>query len=214
MDINWYGQSCFRMKGKSVTVVVDPFDLETTGLKFPKDLEASIVLVTHQHADHSNAAMVKGEPLVVSGPGEYEIKGVSVTGVATFHDNALGAERGKNTIYLFRVDGINLLHLGDLGHLLIEEQISELTDDVDILLVPVGGNYTIDGETAAKVVAQLEPKIVIPMHYKLPESKVEIGGVEPFLKEMGAESVQPQPKLTITKDKLPEETQVVLLSKS
>lgn len=214
MDINWYGQSCFRIKGKSATVAADPFTPEATGLKFPKELEAQVVLLSHQHTDHNNAEPVKGDPLIISGPGEYEVSGINIVGVGSFHDNVQGAERGKNTLYHFQIDGINVLHLGDLGHELTEEQLSQLPGDTDILMVPVGGVYTIDAEVAAKVVAQIEPKIVIPMHFKLPELKADLQGVEPFLKEMGAESAQPQPKLTITKDKLPEETQVVLLSKS
>lgn len=213
MDINWFGQSCFRLKGKTASVVIDPFDPDKTGLKFPKDLEAQVVLSTHSHTDHSNTAGVGGNPLVISGPGEYEIAGVSVVGVGAYHDNKEGAERGKNTLYHILMDGINIVHLGDLGHLLSEEQLAQI-DNTDILFVPVGGNYTIDAEIAAKVVAQMEPRIVIPMHYQILGLKAEVEGVQPFLKEMGAENVSPISKLTITKDKLPEETAVILLSKS
>lgn len=213
MDIYWYGQSCFKIKGKNSSVVIDPYDQEYTGLKLPKDLEAQVVISTHTHKDHSNVNAVTGDPLVVAGPGEYEVAGVSITGVATAHDTSGGSERGVNTLFHIFTDGINIVHAGDLGHVLTEEQVSGI-DNVDILMIPVGGNYTIDAEAAAKVVAQLEPKIIIPMHYKIPGLTADIQGVEPFLKEMGAESVEPQPKLTITKDKLPEEPAVVLLSKS
>ncbi len=212
MDIYWYGQSCFKIKGKTASVVIDPFDPEKFGLKLPKELEGQVVLATHQHPDHNNANAVSGNPLIIEGPGEYEISGVSVVGVRTNHDASGGTERGKNTLYHITMDGIDIVHVGDLGHVLAEEQTSEI-DNVDILMIPVGGNYTIDSETAAKVVAQLEPKIIIPMHYKIPGLTAEVEGVEPFLKEMGAENVQPQPKLTITKDKLPEEPAVILLSK-
>lgn len=194
-------------------MVIDPYDQEYTGLKLPKDLEAQVVISTHTHKDHSNVNAVTGDPLVVAGPGEYEVAGVSITGVATAHDTSGGSERGVNTLFHIFTDGINIVHAGDLGHVLTEEQVSGI-DNVDILMIPVGGNYTIDAEAAAKVVAQLEPKIIIPMHYKIPGLTADIQGVEPFLKEMGAESVEPQPKLTITKDKLPEEPAVVLLSKS
>ncbi len=203
----------FRLKGKTANIIIDPYNPELVGLKLPKDLEANVVLTTHAHPDHNNIAAVSGNPLVIAGPGEYEISGVSVVGVSSFHDSSEGAQRGQNTIYNILIDGINVVHLGDLGHLLSEEQLSQI-DNTDILLVPVGGNYTIDAEIAAKVVAQVEPRIVIPMHYGLPGTKVEILGPEPFLKEMGAENVTPVPKLSITKDKLPEETAVVLLSKS
>lgn len=213
MDIYWYGQSCFKFKGKSSVVVIDPFDPEFTGLKLPKDLEAQIVLVSHAHKDHNYVEAVSGNPLVVAGPGEYEKSSVSVVGVSTSHDTQEGQERGKNTLYQMLIDGVSVVHVGDLGHVLTEEEVSQI-DEVDVLMVPVGGIYTIDGEKAAKVVAQLEPKIVIPMHYQIPGLKAEIEGAEPFLKEMGVENAQPQPKLSITKDKLPEETTVVVLSKS
>lgn len=214
MEIVWYGQACFKIKGKSATVVIDPFDPEFTGLKLPKDLEAQIVLTTHPHKDHSNIEAVAGNPLVITGPGEYEAAGVSINGVAAFHDGKEGLERGKITIYHLLMDGINIVHLGDLGHVLTEEQTSEI-DEADILMIPVGdGGATINSEAAAKVVSQLEPKIIIPMHYAVPGLKFEFEGVEPFLKEMGAENIEPQPKLVITKDKLPDETSTVVLSKS
>lgn len=213
MDIYWYGQACFKIKGKSAAVVIDPFDQEMLGLKLPKDLESQVVLSTHFHKDHNNIGAVAGNPLVISGPGEYEKSGISITGIPTFHDANEGAERGPNTIYHFLVDGVNIVHLGDLGHVLTDEQVSQI-DNTDILIVPVGGVYTIDGETAAKVVAQLEPKIVIPMHYGIEGLKIKLNSPESFLKEMGAENVAPVPKLSVTKDKLPEEATVVVLSKS
>lgn len=213
MDINWYGQSCFRIKGKNASIVIDPFDPEITGLKLPKDMEAQVLLSTHSHHNHNNISAVSGNPLIISGPGEYEISGVSVVGVGSYHDDSEGTERGKNTIYRILIDGINVVHLGDLGHVLSEEQLAQI-DATDILLIPVGGKYTIDSEAAAKVVAQMESRIVIPMHYQIPGLKSELESADPFLKEMGAENVVPVLKLSITKDKLPEETQVVVLAKS
>lgn len=213
MDIYWYGQSMFKIKGKNTTLVIDPFDPDFTGLKFPKDVGADVVLATHLHQDHNNIASVEGSPLYVQGPGEYEVKGVSVVGINSFHDLEEGKEKGKNTIYHIVMDNISIVHLGDLGHLPSEEQTSGI-DSTDILMIPVGGKFTIDDKTATKVVAQFEPKVVIPMHYGLPGLKLELEGVEGFLKEMGAESVEPVSKLSVTKDKLPEETMVVLLSKS
>lgn len=213
MDITWYGRSCFKIKGKAATVVIDPFNPEFTNFKLPKDLEADMVLSTHQHNDHNYVLAVSGDPLIIIGPGEYERLGVSVVGVGSFHDENFGAVRGSNTIYHILMDGINIVHLGDLGHVLTDEQTSQI-DAADILMIPVGATYTIDAESAAKVVAQLEPRIVIPMHYKIPGGKIELAGVEPFLKEMGAEGVAPLPKLSVTRDKLPEETTVVLLAKS
>lgn len=213
MDITWFGQAYFRIKGKTSTVVIDPFDPEFVGLKFPKDIEADVVLSTHGHKDHNNMRAVGGSPLVITGPGEYEKAGVSVAGVSVYHDQSQGSERGKNTIYHVLIDGVNIVHLGDLGHLLTDEATSQI-DACDILMIPVGSVYTIDAEVAAKVVAQLEPRIVIPMHYKIPGLKFDLEGVEPFLKEMGAENITPVPKLSVTRDKLPDETTVVLLNKS
>lgn len=213
MDINWFGQSCFKIKGKTASVIIDPFDPEFTGLKLPKNLDAQIVLSTHNHKDHNNTEAVEGDPLIITGPGEYEKAGVSIIGISTFHDKVLGTERGSNTAYHILIDGINIVHLGDLGHILTEDQSSQI-DATDILMVPIGNKYSLDAEDAAKVVAQLEPKIVIPMHYKIEGLKFELSGVDVFLKEMGTENTEPQPKLSVTRDKLPETTTVVVLSKN
>ena len=215
--IVWAGQSCFEIsvsegKDHSATIVIDPFG--DIGLKMPS-FTADVLLTTHDHQDHSNIKAVTGEPKIFDGPGEYESKGVVVTGVKSFHDNSGGSERGLNTIFNVIIDGIRIAHLGDIGQAeLTEAQIEEI-DNVDILLVPVGSVYTIDAKGAAGIIAQLEPKMVIPMHYGGVEGlKLPLDPVEKFLKEMGAENVIPVPKLTITKDKLPEETEVVLLSKA
>lgn len=213
MDIFWYGQACFKLKGKSASVVIDPYDPNFIGLKLP-GLEADIVLKSHDHGDHNNVSAVAGNPKVFEGPGEYESKGVVITAVRSFHDNSGGSERGLNTIFNVSIDGISVVHLGDLGqNSLTEAQVSEI-DKTDILLIPVGSVYTIDAKVAASIVSQLEPKIIIPMHYMLPNLKVNLDPVENFLKEMGAEGVVAQPKLSTTKDKLPEEPTVVLLNKT
>lgn len=213
MDIYWYGQACFKIKGKNASVVVDPYDPEFVGLKSPKELEADIVLQTHGHKDHSNIKLVSGSPVVLTGAGEYEIKGVSVVGVQSFHDDSKGEQRGKNTIFNISLDGLNIVHLGDLGHVLTEGQIAEV-GNCDILMVPVGGVFTVDAKKAIEIVTQLEPRMIIPMHYKVPGIKFELDDVDAFLKEMGAEAVVPQTKLTITKEKLPEEPHVVVLNRS
>lgn len=213
MDIYWLGHSCFKIKGKSATLIIDPFSPEFTGLKLPKDMTADVVLATHPHEDHHFVEAVPDTPLVIDGPGEYEKNGVSIVGIKTFHDKVNGAERGVNTIYHILMDGINLIHLGDLGHILTEGQLSQI-DQADVVMIPVGGGPTIDAEEASKVVASLEPKIVLPMHYKEEGLKFELDSLDAFLKEMGAENAEKQPKLSITKDKLPEATTVVVLSKS
>jgi L-ascorbate metabolism protein UlaG (beta-lactamase superfamily) len=213
MDIYWYGQSCIKIKGKTAAAVFDPFDPDYTGLKLPKDLACDFALITHDHKDHNNKAVIPQDAVIISGPGEYEIKGVAVTGVHVDHDESGGAERGKNTIYNLSIDGLNIIHLGDLGHKLTEEQVEEI-GKADILFIPVGGVYTIDSKQATEVVAQLEPRLVIPIHYRLPGLKFPLEDVENFLKEMGVEKTEPQSKLTITKDKLPEEPEIFVISKS
>ncbi|MEX0616894.1 MAG: MBL fold metallo-hydrolase [Candidatus Woykebacteria bacterium] len=211
MDITWLGHASFRIKGKNAAVVCDPYE-EKIGLKFPKS-DADIVTVSHEHYDHNAAALVGGEPFVVSGPGEYEIKGVNIVGVSSFHDNKKGTVHGKNTLYNIKIDNVNIAHLGDLGQdALSSEQIDAL-GNVDILMIPCGSVFTIDAATAAKIVASLEPSIIIPMHYFDKEAKVELEKVDKFLKEMGKEEVEPTVKLSITKEKLPEEPQIVLLTR-
>lgn len=212
MDIYPLGHSSFRIKGKSASIVMDPFDPNAVGLKFPK-VDADIVTISHDHKDHNSAILVEGNPYVVSGPGEYEIKGVHILGVSVFHDDKMGAERGKNVMYQYIIDGLTLVHLGDLGHKLTSEQAKEI-GTCDILFIPVGGNYTIGSDIASEVSAQFEPKIIIPMHFKKPGLKPDfddLDGVDKFLKEMGKEEVTPTAKLSITKDKLPEDTEVVVL---
>lgn len=214
MDITYLGHSSFKLRGKQATVVTDPFKVSMVGLAFPKHTTADIVTVSHDHEDHNEVKAVEGNPFVVRGPGEYEVKGVGIVGVGVFHDETLGAKRGKNTIYRIELDGIAIVHLGDLGHELSSAQVDSL-DGVDILLVPVGGTYTIDAATAVKVVGEIEPTIVIPMHYNRPglDQKTfgSLLGVDAFLKEMGKADVAPQAKFSITKEKMPEEMQVVVL---
>lgn len=212
MEIFWYGQACFKIKGKSTSLIIDPYDPDATGLKLPKDMEAQIALKTHDHPDHNNLKAVTTSPVLVEGPGDYDIKGVAITGISVFHDAQNGTERGKNTVYNIQIDGLNVVHLGDIGHVLNESQIQDI-GSCDILMVPVGGNYTISAKEAVENIQALEPRIILPMHYALPGLKYELEGLDLFLKEMGAEDLTPMPKLTITKDKLPEEPQVVLLNK-
>lgn len=214
MDITSLGLSSFKIRGKSATVVTDPYDSEAVGLKFPKNVEADVVTISHGHADHNKSSNVGGTPFVIDGPGEYEIKGVAVIGLSTFHDDKEGAERGKNTIYRIEIEGLVIVHLGDLGHVLSSARVDDL-DGVDILCIPVGGFYSLDAAKAAQVIADIEPRIVIPMHYGRPELNAKIFGqlapVATFLKQMGKESVVSVAKLVISKDKLPLQLEVVVL---
>ncbi len=213
MDIVWFGQACFKIKGKNATIIIDPFDPEFVGLKIPKEY-SDIVLISHQHEDHNFPKEISGEPKIFSGPGEYEVKGVTITGIASFHDKTQGSERGKNTIFHILMDALNIVHLGDFGQASLTEEQIEAINTADILLIPVGGVYTIDGKEAVGIIAALEPKIIVPMHYGMDGLKFNLDSVDKFLEEMGAEGVNPQPKLSITKDKLPEEPMVVVLSKT
>ena len=212
MEISFLGQAAFRLKGKTTTVVTDPFDPEFVGLKFPK-VEADIVTISHDHKDHNSALSVEGTPFLIQGPGEYEIKETAVVGVRGWHDDKDGGERGTNTLYNITIDGLKVAHLGDLGQKELTQNQVELLGTVDILLIPVGSVYTIDASSAAKITAQLEPKIIIPMHYFLPGLKFQLDPVDKFLKEMGQEEVNREVKLVITPDRLPEEPKVIVLEK-
>jgi len=208
MDINWLGHSCFRIRGRQASIVTDPYPPDL-GYSLGK-LTADIVTVSHQHPSHSYVQGVGGKPRLITGPGEYEIRGVLILGIAAFHDEESGGKKGKNTIYLIEVDGVTICHLGDLGHVLTAEQVEEI-GDVDVLLLPVGGVSTINAPMAAEVIRQLEPKVVVPMHYKTPVLNRELGSVEKFLKEMGIERLDSQPKLSLTPSSVPTSTQVFLL---
>ncbi len=211
MTITWYGQSCFKVETRGVTLAIDPFSKDI-GLTPPR-FQADIVLVTHQHPDHANVGAIPGQPFVISGPGEYEAKDIAIRGVSTFHDTSQGKERGLNTAYVIEAEDLVIAHLGDFGEQVMREETVEELGTVDILMIPVGGTYTIDGETAAKIVNQIEPRLVIPMHYELPELKFKLLGVQQFLKAYRASSQAPQEKLVLKKKDLAEdETRIVVLS--
>lgn len=212
MVIRYLGHSSFLVKASEGTVVIDPFDPDKVGLSFPK-VSADVVLVTHDHLDHNNVEAVGGEPFVIRGPGEYEISGIKVWGYPTFHDKKGGAERGGNTIYVVEAEKLMICHLGDLGHLLDEKKAEEISGP-DVLLIPTGGVYTLDHEEAAKVAAQLEPRVIIPMHFKvsgMEEGFKDLSEVSAFLEEMGVTGAEIQDKLKITKTSLPEEPEVIVL---
>ncbi|MBI5621309.1 MBL fold metallo-hydrolase [Candidatus Falkowbacteria bacterium] len=216
MQISWLGHSCFKIEakanGETVTLVVDPYD-DGIGLKMPR-IGTDILLVSHDHFDHANVSALRGEPFIIRGAGEYEVKKVVVYGVPTYHDDQQGGQRGPNTCFRIDAEDLSVVHLGDLGHALSQEQL-ELLEGADILLVPVGGTYTLNAKQAAEVVSQIEPRIVIPMHYKTPGLTIDLDPVEPFLKEMGVKKPTEEEKLKISKkDLLTEDTHVVLLQRT
>ena len=208
MEIDWFGHACFRLRGRDGTVIADPYGKDI-GLSFARP-RGDIVTISHAHPGHSFAKGVKGDPKVIDGPGEYEIKNVFVTGVPSAHDKKGGKERGANTIYVFDIDGLSICHLGDLGHVPTQTQIEAL-GNVNVLLVPVGGVSTINAGEAAEIVSMLEPQLVIPMHFFHPELQFKLDPVTKFFKEMGVKAPDPVASIKVTKDSLPSETQVILL---
>jgi len=213
MYITWLGQSCFKLQDKigpdGVTLITDPFGSDV-GLKVPH-YEADIVTVSHGHHDHNNTDAIRGKPFIINTAGEYEIKGMFIEGVESAHDEKNGAERGENIIYRIEIEDISITHLGDLGHVLDTKQLEKL-EGTDILIIPVGGKYTINAAKAVEVISQIEPRIVIPMHYKVPGLKADIDGVEKFIKELGIKP-RNEEKLKISKKDLPQDDmELVVLS--
>ena len=220
MNIIWHGQSCFKIitsprKNSQVNIVIDPFD-EGIGLKVPK-LEADILLITHSHRDHNNIKAVGAPtsaslPFLISSPGEYEIKEVFIQGIPSFHDNCQGKERGENTIYTIETEEMKICHLGDFGQKELTSEQLEKIGEIDILMIPLGGIYTISAKEAIKVMSQIEPKITIPMHYQIPKLKIKLEGLKEFLKTLGIKSIEPINKLSIKKKDLSvEEAKIVVL---
>src|SRR5437763_9409961 len=185
MEISWLGHSCFLLRGKNVTLITDPFSPQL-GHSLGK-INAPIVTISHDHPGHNYVPGVGGNPRVVRGPGEYEISDVLITGVASYHDNKRGQERGRNTIYVIHMDDLVICHLGDLGHTLQEQQLEEVAD-ADVLLIPIGGQHTVNAAQAAEIISQVEPRVVIPMHYRsnAPQSAQDVANpLDKFCREMG-----------------------------
>ena len=217
MDIKYFGHSSFLLRGRQGKVVTDPYDLATMKKKFPKT-EADIVTVSHEHGDHNAANLVEGNPLVVNLPGEYEKNGIRIYGFDSFHDGSKGEKRGKNTIYKIEIDDISVLHCGDLGHPLSNELIEQI-EDVDILIIPVGGFYTIGPDEAGDIVSKIEPSVVIPMHYKTDvgfnkEIMDKLAPVSEFIQAIGISNVEPVTKYSIKKPDIGEEMSVVVMEPS
>ena len=231
MQIIWHGQSCFQIitsphhqkfgvganqgKNGQTSIVIDPFSDEI-GLKLPK-IEADILLVSHHHQDHDNVKAVQSSKtgenfFLIDGPGEYDVKSVFIRGIRSFHDNSQEKEKGENTIYTIEAEDLKLCHLGDLGQKELTDEQLETIGEVDILLIPVGGVYTISAKEALNIMSQIEPKITIPMHYQIPKLKVKLDGLDKFLKSLGIKSIVPENKLSIKKkDILPEEAKIIVL---
>lgn len=220
MEITYLGHSCFKLKSKAGFVVyIDPFDANSVGESLPKDV-ADVLLISHDHKDHSNKEIITGavnreKTFVVDKEGEYEIAGVLITALKTYHDKVEGAERGKNLVFSIMLDGLNFVHLGDLGHKLSSSQIDKL-GSVDVLMTPVGGEFTIDAEMALDIVKELSPSYVIPMHFKTDksgDSLAKLTALPHFLEKnkfpTTTESVH---KIKLEQSSMPDDTQVLLMN--
>jgi L-ascorbate metabolism protein UlaG (beta-lactamase superfamily) len=213
MKVKWLGHACFAFTSEAGTkIVTDPYTTGAFGLNYgPVEEQADIVTVSHDHADHNNVSTVKGNPKVLKGGGSHSSQGVEFHGIDCYHDNSSGRERGPNTIFCFTLDGIRVCHLGDLGHALTEQNQADI-GAVDLLLVPVGGNFTIDAKVAAETCGILDPRVVIPMHYRnerCPEFPV--AGVDDFLALMQRVKRVDGSEAEFRTGTLPEATEVVVL---
>lgn len=210
MEINWHGLSCFRLTERGMaTVVTDPYDHASVGFE-PLKLRGEIVTISHDAPGHNFEKSVKGRSRVITGPGEFEIGGVFITGVQTNLKSKRSTKEPRNTLYVFDYDGITVAHLGDLQRVPSQTDIESL-GGVNVVLVPVGGGKSLNASKAAEIVSLLEPGIVIPMHYQVPESKIKLAPLSRFLKEMGVGKVDPVPSLKITRTSVPTEARVVVL---
>lgn len=211
MIITWLGHSYFKIETGGKTIALDPYSEESTGFKPPR-FKADILLISHQHEDHNNKKAILGEPFILEGPGEVEIGRIFIEGIKSFHDKRGGKDRGLNTIFRLESEDITLVFLGDLGESNIKKETLEKISNPDILLVPVGGKYTIDAEEAVVLINQLDPKIVIPMHYALKGLKIKLDPLDKFLKAFGKKA-ETLPKLTVRKNQLSKEgaTKLIIL---
>ncbi len=211
MKIKWLGHACFLITSRDgLRVITDPYAVGG-GINYsPIKETADVVVVSHDHGDHSNVSTVQGKPEVVKGSGTRTARGIQFNGIASYHDASQGTQRGLNTVFCFAINNMKLCHLGDLGHALDPEQVNEI-GAVDILFVPVGGFYTIDASVASRVCDQLKPKVVIPMHFKTPKCDYPIAGVDDFLG--GKENVirVGDSEADFERERLPAATEIVLL---
>ncbi|MGB2854158.1 MAG: MBL fold metallo-hydrolase [Dehalococcoidia bacterium] len=211
MKVKWLGHASFLITSEEGTrIITDPY-ATGMGISYGEIKEAAdIVMVSHEHGDHNNAAAVSGSPQLVKGAGVQEAKGIQFKGIASFHDDAEGSQRGPNTMFCFTVDDVKLCHLGDLGHHLSEQQIADI-GDVDVLLIPVGGFFTIDAAVATDTTEKLKPRVVIPMHYSTDKCAYPISGVEDFLKGKVNVKKMAASEVELTKSELPSATEIVVL---
>lgn len=214
MKIRWLGHSCFLMTTEAGnTLITDPYNAVPyagTLLYDPVDQSADVVTMSHNHSDHGNVAAVGGTPVVVTAPGRREAAGFLISGVATFHDTQAGAQRGDNIVFCMTAEGVTVCHLGDLGHELSPRQVEEI-GPVDVLLIPVGGTFTIDAAGATRVWQQLSPRVAIPMHFRNDKCAFNIDGVEGFLSGKPDVERPDLNEITLIKENLPAGQKIVVL---
>ncbi|MDD5749132.1 MAG: MBL fold metallo-hydrolase [Actinomycetota bacterium] len=210
MEITWFGQSMFSLEGGGITVVVDPVSPETgydAGV-----VEADVVLLTHEHFDHSYTKAVSGSRKIIKNPGKQEFEGTSFTGIKTFHDPSGGKLRGPNIVYTWKQAGLSIAHLGDLGEMVVEK-LKESIKGVDIMMIPVGGVFTIDGKQASTLLRELSPRVAIPMHYKTPACNIGLEKIDGFLNSFSGTSREIKERsVSVSRENLPESTEVWVLS--
>lgn len=208
-ELTWLGHACFRLRGRDVALLLDPVGRHL-GYDISK-VRADIVTISHRHPGHNNVAGLKGDFAVIEGPGEYEIKDVFITGIRTYHDEERGAQRGHNTIYVINLDDLVFCHLGDLGHPLSSDHLDHI-GNVDVLMVPAGGS-ALGVDKAIEVISQIEPGIVVPMHYATRGSAAQgLEGLDKFSRALGLHDPPTLDKLTVRKSDIPEQTQVIVLN--
>lgn len=218
MQIQWYGQSCFKFQSGDVTVIIDPFD-KKIGLTPPRG-KTDIILSSHNHSDHNNIDGFENA-FIINTPGEYEIKNIIIKGVSSFHDDVKGENNGVNTIFTLDIEGVKICHLGDLGQKELTPEQVDAIGNIDILMVPIGGEYEIDGKKAEtldadsskKIINQIEPRIVIPMHYQIKGMEIKMDSPDKFFKSVGLSEKDAVSKFSIKKKDLPqqEEAQYVIM---
>ena len=212
MKVKWLGHAAFLITADDGTrVITDPYARQGDRLTYDDIAEAAdIVLVSHDHFDHNNVAAVRGSPQVVKGAGSHTVKGIEFKGVAAYHDEAQGSQRGTNTIFCFTLDGIRVCHLGDLGHALTAQQMADI-GQVDVLLIPVGGVFTIDAAAATQVCERLNPRVVVPMHFKTPKCTFLTGAVEDFTRGKPGVRAMEGTEVELKKGELPSAAEIVVL---
>ena len=211
MKLKWIGHSCFLVTSNTGTkIITDPYT-PGGGVQYePINESANIVTVSHEHHDHNAVSFVGGNPRIVREEGEQTVEGIKIRGIACYHDDSSGTQRGNNVIFCFTVDGIRVCHLGDLGHRLDSDKLNEL-GDIDVLLIPVGGHFTMDARVATEVCDDIKPGIAIPMHFKTPKLQFPIVGVEDFLAGKNNVKIMNSSEIEVDKGQLPEITEIVIL---